>query len=183
MNELVKRAASEHDHARRRAIEERTMLEQAERAVARAEEAQEIVQEVAAAVQERAHRQIASVVTKCLESVFDDPYRFSIEFEQKRGKTDAVLLFERDGAKIDPLTASGGGVVDVAAFALRLASLLLSAPQRRRVLILDEPFRFVSRDLRDKVRQMLETLAEELEIQFVVVTHDPALVAGKVVEL
>jgi ABC-type glutathione transport system ATPase component len=179
----VDRARSEYKHWKRKVREEKELHETAKRDAERTEEAQTIVQAVAATIQEQAHRQIASVVSRCLEAVFDDPYRFVIGFEKKRGKTEAVLTFERDGLKADPMTASGGGVVDVAAFALRLACLVLSAPQRRKLLVLDEPFRFASRDLRPKIRGMLETLAEEMGIQFVIVTHDPALVAGKVVEL
>jgi len=46
-----------------------------------------------------------------------------------------------------------------------------------------KPFRFVSRDLRPRVRKLIETLAEEMAVQFVLVTHDPMLTVGKVVEV
>lgn len=145
--------------------------------------AQQLLQTVAASVQQQAHRQIASIVSRCLEAVFDDPYEFRLSFVEKRGKTEAEMEFGREGALMDPMTAAGGGVVDVAAFAARLAKLMLSRPPKRRLLVLDEPFRFVSRDLRPKVRSMIETLAEEMGIQFVTVTHDPVLSIGKVIEL
>ncbi|GAH03868.1 unnamed protein product [marine sediment metagenome] len=50
-------------------------------------------------------------------------------------------------------------------------------------MILDEPFRFVSKGYRPAVREMMKTLAEEAGCQFILVTHDPELCAGKVVEL
>lgn len=148
-----------------------------------AEQARTVAQGIAAQLQQQAHRRLAGTVTKCLAAVFDDPYEFVIKFEEKRGKTEAVLQFKRDGKVVDPLTASGGGVVDVAAFALRLSCLRLSRPPLRKLLILDEPFRFVSRDHRPAVREMIRTLAEEAGCQFIFVTHDPELCAGKVVEL
>lgn len=137
---------------------------------------------VAQQVQSTAHARIATLVTQCL-SIFDEPYSFRIDFARARGKTEARLVFERDGLEVDPLTASGGGVVDVAAFALRVSCLLLSKPPLARVLVLDEPFRFVSPQYRPRLRALIEELAKTLKIQFIMVTHDPALQTGKIVEL
>jgi len=147
------------------------------------EETQIIVQTVAQAVQQQIHNRVAGVVSQCLEAVFDDPYEFQIVFEQKRGKTEARLVFVRDGLEVDPMTASGGGVVDVAAFALRLSSLLLLRPAVRRVIVADEPFRFVSAQYRGRIRAMLEGLAEDMGIQFIIVTHIDDLKMGTIVDL
>lgn len=147
------------------------------------EESQRIVQGVAQVVQQKVHDRISGVVSRCLESVFDDPYEFRILFEQKRGKTEARLVFVRDDMEIDPLTASGGGVVDLAAFALRLACLSLARPKLRPLVILDEPFRFVSVDYRFRIREMLEILSKEMGVQFIQVTHIEDLKIGEVVEL
>lgn len=147
-------------------------------------EAQRVAQAIAQTIQQQAHARIAGVVTRCLAAVFgDNAYEFNILFEQKRGKTEAVLVFVRDGITVDPLTASGGGVVDVAAFALRLAALVLSRPPLRRVLVLDEPFRFVSKEYRDKIRGLLSVLGAEMGVQFVIVTHFEDLRMGAVVEV
>lgn len=146
--------------------------------------AQRIVQEVAEAVQQKAHRRIASVVTRALKAVFGEAaYSFRIDFEQKRGRTEARLILFRDGLELeDPAAEAGGGVIDVAAFALRMACVVLSLPRRRRLLVLDEPFRFVSREYRPAVRGMLESLATEAGVQIVMVTHAAELACGKVVE-
>lgn len=146
-------------------------------------EAQRTAQHVAQRVQQKAHDQIAGVVSKCLEAVFDEPYSFKIHFERKRGKTEARLTFERDGFEVDPMTASGGGVVDVAAFALRLSCLLLTRPPVRKIMILDEPFRFVSSDLRDRVRILIEDLSKEMGVQFFIITHMNQLRTGKIIQL
>lgn len=147
--------------------------------------AQKIVQEVAEKVQQTAHKRIADVVTRCLKAVFgeEEAYEFRINFSQKRGKTEAELVFVRDGMEVDPYDGSGGGVIDVAAFALRLACLMLSLPKRRKLLVLDEPFRFLSVDYRPQVRALLELLAKDMGIQILMVTHAPDLVCGKVIEL
>ena len=146
-------------------------------------EAQELAQNVAQAVQQKAHDQIAEVVSRCLEAVFDEPYEFRIHFERKRGRTEARLTFERDGMEVDPMTASGGGVVDVASFALRLSCLILNKPPLRRILIMDEPFKYVSEEYRERVRELLETLAQEMGVQLLMVTHINELKTGTVLEL
>jgi DNA repair exonuclease SbcCD ATPase subunit len=147
--------------------------------------AQALLQAVAKTVQEKAHKQITTVVTRCLAAVFDNPYTFEIRFEKKRGKTDARPVFVRDGHEYDPTDGVGGGVLDVAAFGLRVAEVLMQRPPARRLLILDEPFKFPSarRGYRERVRDLMLTLAEELDFQFVVVTHDPTFEVGTVVNL
>lgn len=158
---------------------------QNKREIRRLLQAQEIVTTVAAQVQQNAHKHISRIVTRCLKAVFDKPYRFRILFERKRGQTEARLVFIRKGKTLDPVHECGGGPVDVAAFALRLACLLLQKPAKRRILILDEPFRFVSerREYRKKVADLLLALSEEMKIQIIQVTHDPLLAVGKVIEI
>lgn len=146
-------------------------------------QSQELLQSVVQTVQQNVHKRIADVVTRCLETVFDEPYAFKIHFERKRGKTEARLVFERDGHEVDPKSAAGGGVLDVAAFALRLACLMLSRPRRRKLLVLDESFKMVSSEYLPRVRELLLSLAKDLGVQIVLVTHQRGLDIGKVIEL
>lgn len=180
---VVEAASREFRHSFRTVRDERQRLKSERKAVVVTEEAQQILQTVAAAVQAKAHKQIAKVVTRCLRAVFKEPYEFLIVFERKRGKTDARLCFKRGGIEIDPQTGDSGGVLNVAAFALRVACLLLASPKRRRVLFLDEPFPGVSRDNGRRVADLLMTLSRELKIQIIMTTHSPELVTGKVVRI
>ena len=182
---LIQQKVVEHKSAIQTEKNELKELEEAENNLTAHEEAQAIAQDVAQQIQQQAHAQIAKVVSICLEAVFDEPYYFQIHFERKRGRTEASLVFEKEGKEIDPLDASGGGVIDVAAFALRLACLLLSRPKLRPVMILDEPFKNVSktRGYLDRIPDMLIGLAEEFGVQFVIVTHIDELKIGNVIEL
>jgi len=180
------RLLADRDHAARRAREEKARLKEARERVAFTQEAQRVVQEVAARVQQQAHDRIASVVSRCLAAVFgEDAYQFRIDFEQKRGRTEAKLVFVRGDLVLeDPTGESGGGQVDVAALALRLACLALSRPRKRLLLCLDEPMRNVNGEVyQERVGQLLLTLAEEMGVQFVVVSDDDWLKVGKVIEL
>jgi len=179
----VNRVAARIDHLEASVGEEEDALASAERSLVRTQDAQEILQLIAQAVQQKAHERISEVVSSCLSTVFDDPYSFKIQFERKRGKTEASLRFCRRGLDVDPLMACGGGMVDVAAFALRAACLMLHRPRLSKVLVIDEGFKFVSAQYRDNVRSMLEGLSKDLGIQIIQVTHIEELETGKVIEL
>ena len=74
--------------------------------------------------------------------------------------------------------------VDVAALALRLACVVLARPPRRRLLVLDEPFRFVrGRENRARTRRMLTGLAGDLGFQIILCTDIPEYRLGMIVEM
>lgn len=185
LRDKVNTALADYEHASRLAKEERTALATAEAYYTHAAKAQAVVQAVAEGVQAKATGQIARVVTRCLKAVFGkDAYEFAIRFTRKRGKTEAKLTFVRDGNDVSPTGAAGGGAVDVASFALRLACLILSRPLRRRLLVSDEPFHHVNGTVyQERVGQMLLTLAEEMQVQFLIISDDDWLEVGKVVRL
>lgn len=139
-------------------------------------EALAIAEAVAEQVQANIKHKLEGLVTQALAAVFDDPYELRVTLVLKSGRTEAHLAFFKDGEEIDPLNAAGGGVVDVAAFALRLAALTLQGNRVRRALILDEPFRFVSRNYLPAVRDLLHQLTNSLGVQIIMVTHLPELV-------
>lgn len=184
MRKEADRALEGHRLAAAMAKSEKAGLAAAKAQAGAAAEAQKIVQKVAQAVQRRAHEQISRVVTRCIRAVYPDGYDFHIAFERKRGKTEARLVFLKDGHEVSPTGAAGGGVVDVAALALRLACLLLATPRRRRLVVLDEPFRFVNgREYQERVAQLIPTLARELGFQFIIVTDDDWMKIGTVIDL
>lgn len=182
--EEINHLESDLSHLEKTIQTEREEMKKAERGVKHAQDAQEILQLVSKAVQQHAHERISKVVTSCLEAVFgEDAYEFKIEFEMARGRTQAKLKFVRDGLEVDPMTAAGGGAIDIASFALRAACLVLHRPRLSPVLCLDEPFRFVSAEYQDNVRSMLENLASDLGIQVVMVTHCQVYETGKIIRL
>jgi hypothetical protein len=138
------------------------------------EQTQLIIQTVAQATQEQLSWYINDMVTVAVEAVFpDDQYQFFLEFIQRRGKTEADLfLADTKGNRIKPSDAEGGGLVNVVAFALRVALWSLTKSSRP-VLVLDEPFSFLhSRDAHAKVAELLKTISERLGLQIIMVTGE-----------
>ena len=136
--------------------------------------AQVFLQNVAKETQEKICYHIEDIVQLAIDTCFPGEYEFSLGFEIKRGSTEAKIKFLKNGNEIDPMKSAGGGVVDMAAFGLRIAVWSLSTTDN--VIILDEPFRFLSKDLQPKAGQILKRLSEKLGLQFIMVTHNEDIV-------
>lgn len=171
-NEELKTYREQYQFATKKKKEEKRRRKRLRNDLSVLQEVQEIVQEISENIQNVVHSEISAVVSQCLNSVFDDPYTFKIDFQKKRGKTEARLLLERDGLVIDdPLEEAGGGVIDIVVFALRVACVLRSTSHLRRLIILDEPFRHLHPDLRSTAMQMVKEIAKKTKTQFIIVSH------------
>lgn len=147
-------------------------LKKVEERLKNLEQAQIFLQTVAQETQEKLKFEIEDITNLALETCFPGEYEFEIQFNIARGKTEAKLLFkdQRSGKELDPMECSGGGVVDLACFALRIASYALESGTDN-VIILDEPFRFLSRDLQQRAGEILKTLSDKMNLQIIMVTH------------
>jgi len=150
-------------------------LKIATKSLHRHEKAREIIREVGKKTQDQISYHISDITSLALQAIFKNPYELKVEFVQRRNKTECDLLFERNGVQVDPMSASGGGTVDVAAFALRIASWSMMNPRTRNTIILDEPFRFVSGDNQERASAMLKEISQRLGLQFILVTHNEIL--------
>lgn len=143
------------------------------------EEAATIIRHVAQQTQQQLEYQISELVSLAMFSVFDSPYEFELEFVQRRNRTEADIWFSRGGHRIDPVTASGGGAVDVAAFALRVALWNLAIPKTIPLLILDEPLKWLKGgDLPEKGANMMKEISERIGLQILMISHIPDQIEG-----
>ena len=153
--------------AERRSLEAESRAESAMKAKA-------VLQLAATRTQSQLEFKLSALVTTALSSVFPDPYKFKVKFVERRGKTECDLLFERNGNELEPVEGAGGGTVDIASFALRLA--FWSLIKGRSILIMDEPFKFVSEGYQEDCAEMLKSISEKLGIQVIMVSHIPKLI-------
>lgn len=143
------------------------------------EEAQTIIQTVAQVTQQELEYHVGELVTLAMAAVFEDPYQLDVEFVQRRGRTETDLWFSRDGSQVDPLSASGGGAVDVASFALRVALWSLAPKRTRPVLILDEALKWLKGgELPEKGARMIKEISERLGLQIIMISHIPDQIEG-----
>ena len=144
-------------------------MEATEKELKASDEALAAVLAAAKVTQAELERSLATVVSEALADVFPDPYKFRMEFVNRRNNTEVDLIFDRDGNRTRPLKDSGFGAADIASFALRVSFILMS--KNRKLLIIDEPFRQLSEGYRGVAATMAKSLAESLGIQIILVTH------------
>lgn len=147
-------------------------IDEGHKAVRRHEKAREIIKQVGIKTQSQLSYNISEVATMALTAVMDNPYELKLDFVERRNKTECDIFFERDGERIDPFSG-GGGAVDIAAFALRTASLSMERPRRRNTLILDEPFKHLKgEEANRKMLEMISKISEQLGLQIIMVSDE-----------
>lgn len=138
-------------------------------------EAKEFIHKIALEIQQQLQYHVNDITSLALNAVFPEPYKLELSFIQRRNQTECDIFFTKNNDRFNPLEATGGGAVDIAAFALRVAGWSIQTPRKRNLIILDEPMRFVSKDLQHKASLMLKEVSEKLNIQFIIITHEDSL--------
>lgn len=140
-----------------------------------------IFQKTSEFAREQAKRQIESLVTKCLQYVFETDIQFKIEIDELRNKANAefyVINEEEDMIiKTKPELSRGGGVVDIISLALRIAFMQISKPPIQGPLILDEPAKHVSEEYIYNIGDFLKHSSEMFNRQIIMITHNNHLAA------
>lgn len=130
---------------------------------------------------EQAKAQIESLVTKCLQFIFDSDVKFQVEIKELRNKANAefyvVTETEDMIIKTKPELSRGGGVVDIVSLALRIAFLEIHKPRITGPLILDEPAKHVSEEYIFNVGNFLKQSSIMFNRQIIMITHDQHLAA------
>lgn len=135
-----------------------------------------ICQSVAKKTQENLSIQLDSLINLALETCFPNQYEFKTSFTENRGKTELqFVLFDKITGKTndDILDGFGGGLIDVVSLALRLCLHTLEGSEK--LIVLDEPFKFLSQDLRSRASSLLQELSHKLNLQFIIITHIPEI--------
>lgn len=133
--------------------------------------------------QQKAQQTIEELVTRGLQTIFDDSLSFHI-LQTTRGKTvqvDFIVRTTIDGRSIDTsvMDARGGGLAATIGYLLRLVVILLTRGQREdSLIVLDESFAHVSAEYLPAVRDFVREVVDKTGVQHIVVTHQEELVEG-----
>jgi DNA repair exonuclease SbcCD ATPase subunit len=178
--EKLNKAVGKRDYIKKNLSETELLLKELGWSMEGLEEAQTFLQDVAQQTQNQLKFHIKDIVQLCIDNFWEGEISFDLEFDAKRGKTECSLKFVIDGEEVSPIDAEGGGLVDISSFGLRIASWSLG--NSRNTIVLDEPFKFLSIEHRERASNMLKELSDKLSLQFIIVTHDDEItsVADKV---
>jgi DNA repair exonuclease SbcCD ATPase subunit len=134
------------------------------------EEAQIFIQAVAQETQSQLKINLCQIIQLALDACFPGKYIFDIDFTIAYSRTVARLIYVKDGYEMDPLSQNGGGIVDLTAFALRIA--LWSIGKTDNVIILDEPLKNLQpAELNRLGFEVIRNLSKKLGLQFIIVNN------------
>lgn len=154
-------------------------IKQNESLLEKAEKARLIIQIVAQETQEQLEYRLNELVSLAMIAVFGkDAYSLNMQFQIKRGKTEAEPFFERNGKKRKPGYGTGFGPMDVASLVLRPTLWSLEDPKKRPIMIYDEPLRHLNDptgNLHKKAAEMIRELSSKLALQIIIVTQNDDL--------
>ncbi|NLD47637.1 MAG: ATPase [Clostridiaceae bacterium] len=135
-----------------------------------------LLKKVSEYAREQSRAQIESLVTNCLQYIFDTNLEFRIEINEVRGRPEAefyvLSAFGDTVIKTRPQDARGGGVIDIISLAIRIAMLECSGLDIKGPIILDEPAKHVSDDYISQVAEFLKQVTNMFQRQVIMVTHN-----------
>jgi DNA repair exonuclease SbcCD ATPase subunit len=120
---------------------------------------------------------LENIVNSALNCIYQDKI---IKFKILPNKTKRGLQYDvyvETNGSLTPITdAKGGGVMDVVAISLKIAFLRLYRNHTRQVMILDEPFKYLDDQRIHLAVEWLKTISEKMGIQFLIVSHEDAII-------
>lgn len=186
LRQKLERKKGQRDQIEKSLERNRSKLQQLEEDLVHSKQAQTVIQEVAKTTQQELEYHLSDLVSLAMASVFPDPYKLKCDFVSRRGKIEVDMFFDKKENLIDPMTSTGGGAVDVASLALRFSSWTLKNPRTRPIVIMDEPLKWLKgSDLPEKGSDVIKKISQKLNLQIIMVSHDPELInsADKVIQV
>jgi DNA repair exonuclease SbcCD ATPase subunit len=138
----------------------------------------ELLSVVQGITREKIKNEFETLVTYILKFVTEKDYQFVIEFE-KRGnlqELDFRVKTPDNIESLDMLDTCGGGILDLVSFALRIVLMQTAMPKIEGFVLLDESFKHLSTEYRERIPLLLEELSKKLKRQFIVISHETELI-------
>ena len=141
------------------------------------EQASLILQKLSEKQREIAKTRLEELGSQALQYSLGNNYRMVIELSESRKRPQAFLYVIDDdkGVKTSPLDDNGGGIIDIISIALRLVVLQAHEPVIDGPIILDEPFKMVSKEYIPMLSDFLKKISNDFGRQIIMVTHNDFL--------
>ena len=144
-----------------------------------AEHSRVIIQTVAKETQNQLEYRVSELSTLALQAVMEEEWKLKLEFNEKRGRTEATMLLEINEKSRSPKGNFGGGVLDTLGLFSRFGLFSLIRPVPRKFFALDEPLKWLKgADLPEKGAEIIKETSHRLGYQILMVSHSPELKAG-----
>lgn len=141
-----------------------------------------VLQKLAEIKRKMSTERIESLVTFGLKTVLAQDIRLKIKQRDSGNQVNSEFVIEEGEGEnlhqVDIMEGEGGGVVKLTEFLLKLIVILMVKPSLRRFMACDENFAMVSVGNRGRLCELLRELAEKMDFQFLLVTHQVELEAA-----
>jgi len=177
--EKVHRLSALYSVTKDRAGIVRARLEELQQEMALAEQASAFLRKASDDVRNALYGRFEALVNLGLKEILGEglTLRF-VKVEKARRIYELPRMYRKLGEElieVDIVADEAGGVVDIVSFLVRVALLITLIPAPRRFLLLDEPFKMLSANLRPRVGDLLAALTRELGMQIIMTTHSEEL--------
>jgi DNA repair exonuclease SbcCD ATPase subunit len=140
-------------------------------------ECRDIMNIVGSVCQEQTKNVVEDLVSEALKVVFGETHSFEMESKIVRNQPEIYMYVVRNGVRYNLREELGGGVADLVSFVLRIVLWSITTPRSANIMILDEPGKFISKDLQSAFGDIIKELSTMLGIQFIIVSHEQELIA------
>lgn len=177
--DLLYQEQTQLDYEKQKYVDTMEMITQEKDNIETLEKCRALIMEIGKTTQSQIQQYIEDTVTIALQSVYGHLYKFVVKFEYNKRDQLEVHFFLDKGGKLLELrkNTTGGGVVDLCAFSMRMVVWVLDdetpAPP---IMIMDEPFKNVSAGFIPAVSEVVQKVSELLEMQFIIVTHNDTFI-------
>lgn len=125
-----------------------------------------------------AQEAIEQLVTRGLQTIFDETLSFHIiqDVKARRAEVNFVIHTALPNGRVvstDVMDARGGGVAATVGFLLRLVVMLLGDADKTNLIVLDETFAHVSEEYVPAVGEFLRKIVDKTNVRILMVTHQP----------
>jgi len=119
--------------------------------------------------------------TAALQYSLGPDYEMKIHYFEGKGNSkpylDTKIKDRVTGIETDPIDENGGGVVDIVSIALRLVVMQTYEPTIDGPILMDEPFKMVSKEFIPMLSQFTKNVSQDFGRQIIMVTHNEYLAA------
>jgi len=120
-------------------------------------------------------REIENILESVISQLYheESKYKFIKKYIKKQHEV-YIYKVERDDNNVEhyiPINNTSGGNRDIIDIIIRIL-IIKQFPENQRVLILDEPMKDLSKDLREPFFKFLKSIAESFSIQLIMVSHE-----------
>jgi len=143
--------------------------------------AQTVIREIADNARQEFKAEVDRLVTLAIRSVFTEDFTFDLQMSTDSGRLQCCpVVWEQCGeTQIEycPKDDMGGSLLDPIGFALRVVLHQFQVHPARAMFLLDEPMKNLGHgELLDQAGQMLIEISHSLNLQLIIITHEPELI-------